>query len=182
MEYYILDETAGNPDIPYIEELPEQLDMIGVVMGNKLSLDIPIRLPVNIQDESEVGYPDMLTADVPLFSEKLKNALDDLGIDTIDYFPVELYKKKSGETVAQYYLGIIRELKKCLMSGIESSPSGRRILKNPVIDATLTDGKMLFRLYEKPLLIIINSYVKEAIEKIGLQGVSITKTEDYVGL
>lgn len=97
MEYYILDETAGNPDIPYIEELPEQLDMIGVVMGNKLSLDIPIRLPVNIQDESEVGYPDMLTADVPLFSEKLKNALDNLGIDTIDYFPVELHKKNQGK-------------------------------------------------------------------------------------
>lgn len=68
------------------------------------------------------------------------------------------------------------------MSGIESSPAGRRILKNPVIDPTLTDGKMLFRLYEKPLLIIINSYVKEAIEKIGLQGVSITKTDNYVGL
>lgn len=97
MEYYILDEIAGNPDIPYIEELPEQLDMIGVVMGNKLSLDLPIRLPVTIQDESEVEYPDMLTADVPLFSKKLKNTLDDLGIDNIDYFPVELYKKNSGE-------------------------------------------------------------------------------------
>ena len=28
MEYYILDEVAVNPDIPYIGELPEQLDMI----------------------------------------------------------------------------------------------------------------------------------------------------------
>lgn len=96
MEYYILDEVAGNPDIPYIEELPEQLDMIGVVIGKTYSFNLPIRLTVTIVDESEVIYPDMMTADIPLFSKRLKNILDDLGIDNIVYFPVELIKKDSG--------------------------------------------------------------------------------------
>lgn len=182
MEYYILDEVAGNPDIPYIGELPEQLDMIEMVMGKTLSFDLPIRLPVTIEDESEVVYPDMMTADVPLFSKRLKNTLDDLGIDTIDYFPVELFNENSGEVVAHYYLGIIHGLIKCLKSGIEASPAGRRMIKNPVIDPALTGGQMLFRLYESPQLIIIDSYTKEGIERAGLQGVSIIRAKDYVSL
>lgn len=182
MEYYILDEVAGNPDIPYIGELPEQLDMIEVVMGKALLLDLPIRLPVIIDDESEVVYPDMMTADVPLFSKKLKKTLDDLGIDTIDYFPVELFDENSGEVVAHYYLGIIRGMIKCLKSGTEANPAGRRIIKNPVIDPALVGGEMLFRLYERPRLIIIDSYTKEGIERAGLQGISITKLRDYISL
>lgn len=182
MEYYILDEVAGNPDMPYIGELPEQLDMINIVMGKALSCNFPIRLPVSIQDESEVVYPDMMTADVPLFSNKLKTTLDDLGIDNIDYFPVELLNEDSGEVVAHYHLGIIHGLIKCLKSGVEKSPAGRRIIKNPIIDPALVEGQMLFRLYESPRLIVINSFIKEGIERAGLQGVSITRIKDYVSL
>nr|WP_315239722.1 DUF1629 domain-containing protein [uncultured Flavobacterium sp.] len=182
MEYYIFDERAGNPDIPYIGELPEQIDMIEVVMGKAHSFDLPIRLPVTIEDESEVVYPDMMTADVPLFSKRLKNTLDNLGIDNIDYFPVELFKKDSGEVVAHYYLGIISGLIKCLKSGIVTNPSGRRMIKNPIIDPSLVGGQTLFRLYESPQLIIIDSCIKEGIERAGLLGVSVTKLKDYIGL
>jgi hypothetical protein len=182
MEYYILDEVAGNPYIPYIGELSEGLDMIALVMGKKLSFVHPIRLPVTIDDESEVEYPDMMTADVPLFSERLKKALDDSGINTIDYFPVELCKEDSGEVVAHYYLGIVNEMIKCLKSGVEKSPAGRTIIKNPVIDPTLVEGQKLFRLYESPQNIIIDSAIKEKLECAGLKGVSITRLEDYITL
>lgn len=182
MEYYIFDEVAGNPYIPYIGELPEELDMVEVIMGKSLSLNRPIRLPVKIYDESDVIYPDMMTADVPLFSERLKNTLDDLGVDNINYFPVELFDEVSGVVVAHYYLGIINGLIKCLKSGIETSSAGRLLIKNPVIDPTLTSGQMFFRLYERPSLIIINSYVKEGLERADLEWVSIIRTEDYISL
>lgn len=182
MEYYILDEMVGNPYIPYIGELPEQLDMIDVVMGKTRSFNLPIRLPVTIEDESEVVYPDILTADVPLFSKKLKNTLDDLRIDNINYFLVELFNENSGEVVAHYYLGIILGLIKCLKSGVETSPAGRCMIRNPVIDPSLAGRQTLFRLYESPQLIIIDSYIKEGIERAGLLGVSVTKLKDYIGL
>ena len=182
MEYYILDEVAGNPDIPYIGELPEQLDMIAMITREVPKLNLPIRLPVTIDDELEVEYPDMMTADVPLFSERLKNALDNLGVTTIDYYPVELFKQDSGEVVAHYYLGILHDMIKCLKSGVEKNQAGRTIIKNPVIDPTLLDGQMFFRLYERPRLIIINSYTKEGLERAGLQGVSIMRLGDYVSL
>jgi hypothetical protein len=182
MEYYILDEVSGNPDIPYIMEVPEQLDIIDTVMGKTISFDLPIRLPVSIVDESEVVYPDMMTADVPLFSKRLKNTLDDLGVDAITYFPVELFNNETDEVVASYYLGIIHGLTKCLRSGIEVNTAGRRILKNPVIDPILTRGQMLFRLYERPRLIIIDSCIKEGIERAGLEGISITRLQDFISI
>jgi hypothetical protein len=182
MDYYILDEVAGNPDIPYIGELPETLDMIDVVMGKKLAIKLPIRLPVSLEDESEVSFPDMMTADVPLFSEKLKLLLDGLEIDNIDFYPVELFKKNSGEIVARYHMGIILGLIKCLKSGLETSPAGRSMLKNPVIDPVCVCDQKLFRLYESPQLIIINSNIKDILVAAGLQGVSITKLEDYISI
>ena len=182
MDYYILDEIAGNPYIPYIGELPQQLDMINVVMGKKLVIELPIRLPVSMEDESEVSFPDIMTADVPLFSKKLKLLLKELGIDNIDFYPVELFNEDSGRTVAQYHMGIIVGLIKCLKSGIEKSPAGRRMLKNPVIDSLRVNDQMLFRLGERPSLIIINSSVKDALSEAGLLGVSITKLEDYISI
>ncbi|PUA28295.1 MAG: hypothetical protein B0W54_17650 [Cellvibrio sp. 79] len=182
MEYYILDEVTGNTDIPYIGELPEQLDMIDMVMGKPLSFKLPIRSPVTIDDESEVTYPDMMTADVPLFSKRLKSVLDDLGVDNINYFPVELFDENSEKVIAYYYLGIISGLIKCLKSGVETNAAGRRLIKNPIIDPTLVGGQMLFRLYERPRLIVIDAYVKEGLERAGLTGVSITKLTDYTSL
>lgn len=179
MDFYILDEVSGNPYIPYINELPEQLDMIDVVMGKKLVLEQPIRVAVSIDDESEVSYPDILTADIPLFSDKLKQLLDRLGIDNIDYYPVELYDKDSGETVAQYYLGIVLGLIKCLKSGMETSPAGRSMIKNAVIDPACTHDQKLFRLYEIPQLIIIDSHVKDALFEGGLESVSLMNLNDY---
>ncbi len=84
-----------------------------------------VRLPVTIEDESEMTYPDMMTADVPLFSKKLKTILDDLGVNNINYFPVELFNEDSEKVVAHYYLGIIGGLIKCLKSGVETNAAGR---------------------------------------------------------
>ncbi len=106
MNYYILDEIPGRWDIPYISELPKELDMVLIAMGRKLSIkNLPIRLPVTFEpdSESEIMYPDIMTADVPLFSEKLKQAIIKIGIDTIDFYPVELFNEESGQTVAHYY-------------------------------------------------------------------------------
>lgn len=71
---------------------------------------------------------------------------------------------------------------KCLKSGVKTNLSGRRIIENPVIDPNLLGEQKLFRLYERPRLIIINTSTKEIIEHAELQGVSITKLKDYISL
>jgi hypothetical protein len=176
-----MDEVAGNPNIPYIGDLPEELDMIDVVMGKKLNFkELPIVLPVRIRDETDVEYPDLITGNVPLFSEKLKIALDKLNVDNIDYFPVELLNEKSKKTVAKYYLGIVLGCIKCLKSGLTTDSYDCEILKNPIIDSNLVLGQRFFRLAEWPQLIIIDSKIKDILTNSKLHGVSLIKLEDYI--
>ncbi|WP_036096011.1 imm11 family protein [Leptospira weilii] len=183
MNYYILDGVSDCWDCPYIGEIPEELDMINAMLGKRIEVkNFPIRLPVTIADESEVVYPDIMTADLPLFSNKLKLVFDSLGINNINYYPVELIDEQSNNTKAHYFLGIILDLIDCIESGTERSPAGRFILKNPVIDSARVKNHRLFRLGEEPSLIIVDSRIKETIVAANLVGVSLKKLEDYVSL
>ncbi|MDI7187132.1 hypothetical protein QMM42_13070 [Leptospira santarosai] len=183
MNYYILDEDSSCWDCPYIREIPEELDMMNAILGKKIEVEnLPIRIPVTITDESEVVYPDIMTADLPLFSNKLKLVFDNLGINNIAYYPVELIDEQSNNTKAHYFLAIILDLIDCLKSGVERSPAGRLILKNLVIDSTRVKNHRLFRLGEEPNLIIVDSYIKETIIATNLANVSLKKLTDYVSL
>lgn len=183
INYYILDEVSSCWDCPYIREIPEELDMINAMLGKKIEAkNLPIRIPVTITDESEVVYPDIMTADLPLFSNKLKLVFDNLGINNIIYYPVELINEQSGNTKAHYFLAIILDLVDCLESGAGRSPAGRFILKNPIIDSTRVKNHRLFRLGEEPNLIIVDSHIKETIIAANLTNVLLKKLTDYVSL
>lgn len=85
MNYYILEEVNYHLNIPYIGDLPEELDTIDVMTGRKIEIsNLPIRVPIKIDYESEIVYPDIMTADLPLFSEKIRNSLDQIEIKTFN--------------------------------------------------------------------------------------------------
>ncbi|EMO54234.1 hypothetical protein LEP1GSC172_3844 [Leptospira noguchii] len=67
-------------------------------------------------------------------------------------------------------------------SGIDKSPAGRLILKNPIIDPTLANGHRLFRLGEEPNLMIVDSQLKQKIATANLQNISLLPLEDYISL
>ncbi|KON76388.1 imm11 family protein [Leptospira kirschneri] len=181
MNYYILEEVTYHLNVPYIGDLPEELDRIDVMTGKKIEiLNLPIRVPIRIDYEDEIVYPDMMTADLPLFSEKMRNSLDRIGVENIQYYPVELFENQTGETKANYYMSILPISVECLKSGINKSPAGRLILKNPIIDSTKILGLRLFRLGEEPSLIIIDSIVKDTLTNAQLNGVSFIPLEEYM--
>ncbi|WP_061230517.1 imm11 family protein [Leptospira interrogans] len=180
MNYYILEEVNYHLNIPYIGDLPEELDTIDVMTGRKIEIsNLPIRVPIKIDYESEIVYPDIMTADLPLFSEKIRNSLDQIEIKNIQYYPVELFEDQTGQTKANYYMSILPVSVECLKSGINRSPAGRLILKNPIIDPTKILGLKLFRLGEEPSLIIIDSMVKDTLTNTHLNGVSFIPLEEY---
>ncbi|EJO69347.1 hypothetical protein LEP1GSC049_1880 [Leptospira kirschneri serovar Cynopteri str. 3522 CT] len=115
-----------------------------------------------------------------MFSEKMRNSLDRIGVENIQYYPVELFENQTGETKANYYMSILPISVECLKSGINKSPAGRLILKNPIIDSTKILGLRLFRLGEEPSLIIIDSIVKDTLTNAQLNGVSFIPLEEYM--
>ncbi|EJO68934.1 hypothetical protein LEP1GSC049_1881 [Leptospira kirschneri serovar Cynopteri str. 3522 CT] len=59
MNYYILEEVTYHLNVPYIGDLPEELDRIDVMTGKKIEiLNLPIRVPIRIDYEDEIVYPD----------------------------------------------------------------------------------------------------------------------------
>ncbi|EQA72802.1 imm11 family protein [Leptospira noguchii] len=181
--HFILDEVQGQWNIPFIGDIPDEIDMIDVMLGKKIEVkNLPIQLPVTIDEEEETIYPDIMTADLPLFSKKLKSIFDSLEINNIIYYPVELIEERSGDKTAEYFLAVVTNIISCLKSGIDKSPAGRLILKNPIIDPTLANGHRLFRLGEEPNLMIVDSQLKQKIETANLQNISLLPLEDYVSL
>ncbi|EMO24875.1 hypothetical protein LEP1GSC170_3249 [Leptospira interrogans serovar Bataviae str. HAI135] len=63
-----MDEVKGQWNIPFIGDIPDGIDMIDVMLGKKIEVkNLPIQLPVTIDEEEETIYPDIMTADLPLF-------------------------------------------------------------------------------------------------------------------
>ena len=90
MEYYIFDEVSPNSDAPFLD-LPDEIDLIESIMGKKPKFDeLPIKIEAEIDKDEEVVYTDIINPGVPLFSPKMKEALDELGVSNIDYYPVHI--------------------------------------------------------------------------------------------
>ncbi len=182
MQYYIFDEVSPNKDAPFLD-LPAEIDLIESIMGKKPNFDeLPIKILAEIDEDEEIVYTDIINPGVPLFSPKMKSALDDLGIDNIDYYPVLLIDEETNEALAEYYLVIVKEIIACIdldNTQFGETASGTKVITQFSIDPTKVKGSKLFRFHNIPGLIIIDEALKEELSKIEFQGVSFKPTEQY---
>ncbi len=186
MQYYIFDEISPNSHAPYIE-LPDEIDLIETLKGDKgLKPDfeeLPIKIPVEIEDNEEVFYTDVINPGVPFFSQKMKNALDESGVSNIDYYPVVLVDAQTKEPLHDYWLAIVKDVVACIdhsKSEFRENIFEKTVLSKFAIDSSRTKGLNLLRLHNIPGLIIINEKLKEELSKRELHGVSIKHTDEYV--
>lgn len=182
MQYYIFDEVSPNRDAPFLD-LPDEIDLIESIMGKKPKFDVlPIKIEAEIDEDEEVVYTDIINPGVPLFSQKMKEALDALGVTNIDYYPVHIVDYDSRETLAEYWLAIVTDIIACIdldKSKFEENKMGKTVITKFAIDHDKTAGLNLFRFHNIPGLIIINEVLKEKLSKIEFKGVSFKHTDEY---
>lgn len=182
MQYYIFDEVSPNSEAPFLE-LPDEIDLIETIMGKKPNFDeLPIRMEAEIEEDEEVVYTDIINPGVPLFSDKMKSALDQCGVANIDYYPVLIVDYDSKEVLAEYWLGIVKDIIACIDLGksrFEENKMGNTVITKFAIDQSRTAGKNLFRFHNIPGLIIIDEALKEALSKTDFKGVSFKPTQEY---
>jgi len=182
MQYYIFDEVSPNSEAPFLE-LPDEIDLIETIMGKKPNFDeLPIRMEAEIEEDEEVVYTDIINPGVPLFSDKMKSALDQCGVTNIDYYPVLIVDYDSKEVLAEYWLGIVKDIIACIdldKSRFEENKMGNTVITKFAIDESRTAGKNLFRFHNIPGLIIIDEALKEALSKTDFTGVSFKPTQEY---
>ena len=182
MEYFIFDAISPNDDAPFLE-LPAEIDLIESIMGKKPDFDeLPIKIPAEIDEDEKIVYTDIINPGVPLFSEKMKSSLDALGVDTIDYYRVDIIDWDSKEVLAKYYLAIVKDIISCIdmqKSKTAETASGITVITQFSIDQTKAEGFNLFRFHNIPGLIIINEELKDKLSEIDFTGVSLMHTDKY---
>jgi len=184
MAYYIFDEVSPNRDAPYLD-LPDEIDMIDSIMGKKPDFyELPIQIPAKITAGEKIVYTDIINPGVPLFSNKMKEALEQFGIDNIDYYPVELIDAETKEVLAEYWLAIVKSIVACLDTDKSqfmesSSAGGRMVIMTFSIDQSKTTGLDLFRFHNIPGLVIISEALKDKLSTLEFKGVSFRNTSEY---
>lgn len=186
MQYYIFDEISPNRNAPYIE-LPDEIDLIETLKGDKgIKPDfqeLPIKIPIEIQEDEVLCYTDIINPGVPFFSHKMKRALDESGVTNIDYYPVVLVDSQTKVSLQEYWLAIVKDVVACIdlqKSLFKENIFEQTVLSRFSIDHSRTNGLSLLRLHNIPGLIIINEELKEKLSKIEFEGVSIKHTDEYL--
>lgn len=182
MQYYIFDEVSPNRDAPFLD-LPDEIDLIETIMGKKPMFDeLPIEIPADIDEDETIVYTDIINPGVPLFSAKMKMALDAFGVDNIDYYPVLITDSETKEVLAEYHLAIVKDIVACIdldNSQFGKTASGTTVITEFSIDSTKAADSVLFRFHNIPGLIIINEALKDELSKTEFKGVSFKPTEQY---
>lgn len=184
-DFFVIDQDMVTANRPItLGSLPEDLDPLDFVQGRRLQpREEPVML--RLRETSGVFCPDMVTYLVPLFSDKLRQALDGLGIDNIDYYAVRLTHPRNVEIDATYWLANIVGCVECL--DVERSnvtrKEGRKTyrIRSFVVDESRVGDARLFRLAEKKTIILIDETLKNELEKLDLKDVRILSTREYDG-
>ncbi|MDF1877597.1 hypothetical protein JHD47_07170 [Sulfurimonas sp. SAG-AH-194-L11] len=180
MQYYIFDEVSPNRYAPYLD-LPDEIDLIESIMGKKPKFDA---LPIKIEAEmdEDVVFTDIINPGVPLFSHKMKSALDELGVSNIEYYPVHIIDEDSKDILAEYYLAIVTDIISCIdldKSVLKEDALGKAFISKFCIDEKKTRGLNLFRFHNIPGLMIINEELQEKLSRIDFEGISFKHTDEY---
>lgn len=182
MQYFIFDEVSPNINAPFLD-LPDEIDLIESIMGKKPNFDdLPIKIEAEIDEDEEVVYSDIINPGVPLFSNKMKSALDECGVSNIDYYPVLIVDYETKEILAEYWLGVVTDIIACIdldKSSFEENKMGKTVITKFSIDDSKTSGLNLFRFHNIPGLIIINQELKTMLSKLAFVGVSFKPINEY---
>lgn len=185
-EYYFMNQKLVTlDDLVSLgkDESDAILDPIMLLRGTKLD---PEPTYINIYQSETSGdfFPDMFNVLLTLFSSKIKNSLDELGIDNIDYYPVNIIDPKTNARNTDYFLANIRTRLRCLdmeKSNVKAGPANSIEIESFQIDESKTQGAELFRLDEEGTLIILHERIYQALEKLQLQGVVLKNTREFDG-
>jgi len=83
-----------------------------------------------------------------LFSDKMKESLDELGVGNIDYYPVLIIDSQTKEVLCEYWLAIVTDIIACVdleNSQFKQRNAGREVITQFSLDHTA--GLDLFRLH-----------------------------------
>jgi hypothetical protein len=183
MTYYIVQQDPRIPDQPSVLSCPEDIAPEEFLKGKHMTVPRnPLHLKLSPRSKAYRG--DIIGGVLTLFHNMLCDELKKLGVDNIEYFPVDL-ENPEGQIEKKYSLVNIIGLLDAVDQGnsvvVPRFEGGRGDLKSFKIDPEKARGHRMFRIPEVPTLIIVDEPLQASLRAFKVAGVRIRPTEKYDG-
>ncbi len=164
------------------------LDNLSWVDGERFSGTMPV-LRFTIDGADPFEWCDYLrpAANIPLVSPLLRSALEQAGVDKIDYYDAVVSHSASG-TLRPYFAANVlartaaMDRERCNYVPFDSSETLVSAIDELVLKDPVPGEPSLFRLSEFDLLIVVDERVKASVVRSGARGVVFVKPEEWDGL
>ena len=190
--YYVMQMDMGQTSkFIYFRKAPSGYDSSLLRTGEPLSAPPPL-VTLIAEDEEPTAVSDMVLApsDMLIFSPKLIACLDAEGVENIEYFPIRLVDKKTGNTFDDYRLANIIGSIDCLdvdSSDVTPFEDGgyMSVEQFSLLDDSIKPlpgtktNPLIFRLGEFKFHLLAHESIKAACEKNNITGVEFVPTEEY---
>lgn len=181
--YYHL-STDGN-DTVYMGKKPGCNSHIALAMGRawdvvKDEIDLPYHFEMSVAE----GQTPQLYGWYPgsdLMQQRLVDVLHSAGVDNLQTFPAEIRQKDTGEEVLGYtVVNIVGRVPCAVLDQSNTSPlADVYYFHDLTIDPSRTQGMLMFRLDESPMIVLVHEKIAEAIKNGGFLGVTLEEVKEH---
>ncbi len=182
--YFLLEQDKRIPGIAGIGEGPPDLDPTDWLRGHPLPMPQKV-VELTLQGASGPEMTDIIGGLFTVVSDGLRAALEQAGIGNIEYAAAVLRHPVTDARTEGYWLINVIGRIECVdaaRSTIVPRPGGGKgILESFEVDASRAQGARLFRLHEKPTLIVIDEPLRRHLLDASLDGVRLRATAAYDG-
>lgn len=192
MTYYMMIEELDSDDDLVIEDEPDYMkshDGISFEEGKVVYQPIP-KIYHEFEASSSSEINEVIIAPLfqgPLVSKYVKASFDELEVDNIQFFPVELYHKNAEKKLDDYYImNVVGSFDPIDYDKSEieyyGTPEEKDIADIESLTFIPTDDLRLpkiFRLKPYLPLLVAHQAVKDSFEELGITGVKFYKPEEY---
>jgi hypothetical protein len=183
MSYFIFQPDPRVPEQPSVLACPQDIAPEEFLMGKSMSVPRnPLRLKMSERSGKFRGA--IITGVLTLFHNRLRDELKKLGVDNLEYFPVDL-ENPEGQVEQKYSLinivGLLDAVDQANSVIVPRATGGRGDLKSFKIDPAKTQGLRMFRIPEAPSMIIIDETLQADLTRIEPAGAWMLPTDQYDG-
>lgn len=185
MSFYIMRQDTLIEGSRSLDGLPDHMDSSEWMQGKHMPDPAPGKKQIfelSLASGDYIG--DIVDGFITLYSTDLKDSLESLGVDNIQYYACGLHDQNEDSLEGGFWIANIIGLFDCVdMQKSKTQPWVTGIgfdFLSMVINETKTNGAKIFRLKSDPTKVIINQELKNFFDETDmLVGVEFIKTEDY---
>ena len=176
----------------HVSEEPDELEYGDWITGNALPKPPPL-MTLSGDDDTPNTISDMILTgfNLPILSPKAISVLDKLGVNNIEYFPIQITNSENSEIEKSYKIANIIGLINCLdksKSNYTTFPEDDdiswldqySIFEDKILPITPNENNpLIFRLGEFAYHVLVHEKIKSAFEDEGITGAKFISPEDY---